>query len=87
MTAYSRSPLCKLIALNVPIQPRNRLSLPVSQVTNNGLKRNQDTRFENQRIWCRIRIRARNGDQEVNLQWIVAEVRVPGRLQIVQMGI
>lgn len=31
-------PECKCIALNVPIQPRSRCSLPIFHVTNKGLK-------------------------------------------------
>ena len=38
--AYSRRPWCKCISLKVPIHPRSFLSLPIFQVTNNGLKRN-----------------------------------------------
>lgn len=36
--AYSRKPLCKAIELNVPIHPLSFLSMPVSHVTNRGLK-------------------------------------------------
>ena len=36
--AYSRSPWCRCISLKVPIHPRNFLSLPIFQVTNNGLE-------------------------------------------------
>ena len=35
---YSLSPECRFMAENVPIQPRNRLSLPIFHVTNSGLK-------------------------------------------------
>lgn len=35
---YSLSPECRFMAENVPIQPLNRLSLPIFQVTNSGLK-------------------------------------------------
>lgn len=39
--AYSRNPQWRFIALKVPMQPRNRLSFPIFQVTNNGLKRKE----------------------------------------------
>lgn len=35
---YSLSPECRFMAENVPIQPLNRLSLPIFHVTNSGLK-------------------------------------------------
>lgn len=38
VTAYSLSPPCKGIALNVPMHPLRRLSLPIFQVTKRGLK-------------------------------------------------
>ena len=38
VTAYSLSPLWRLMAVNVPIQPRRRRSLPIFHVTNRGLK-------------------------------------------------
>jgi len=31
------------MALNVPIQPRNRISFPIVHVTNRGLKRHKKT--------------------------------------------
>lgn len=37
VTAYSRNPQWRFIALKVPIQPRNRLSFPIFHVTNRGL--------------------------------------------------
>lgn len=41
VTAYSLIPLCKFIALKVPIQPRRRRSFPMYHVTNKGLERKQ----------------------------------------------
>jgi hypothetical protein len=38
VTAYSRNPQWRFIALKVPIQPRNRLSFPIFHVTNRGLQ-------------------------------------------------
>lgn len=38
VVAYSLSPACKCMALNVPIQPRSRISLPIVHVTNKGLE-------------------------------------------------
>lgn len=42
VTAYSLSPLWRLVAEKVPIHPRNRLSFPSFQVTNSGLKWNNN---------------------------------------------
>lgn len=36
---YTHIPECNFIELNVPIQPRNRRSLPMCQVTKSGLNR------------------------------------------------
>lgn len=36
--AYSLSPDCRFMALKVPMQPRSRLSFPITHVTNKGLK-------------------------------------------------
>lgn len=36
---YSLSPECRFMAENVPIQPLNRLSLPIFHVTKSGLKK------------------------------------------------
>lgn len=41
---YSLSPECRFMAENVPIQPLNRLSLPIFHVTNSGLKNNNNER-------------------------------------------
>lgn len=38
VTAYSLRPPCRLVAVNVPIQPRRRRLLPIFQVTKSGLK-------------------------------------------------
>lgn len=43
---YSLSPECRVMAENVPIQPLNRLSLPIFHVTNSGLKDRKEQRFK-----------------------------------------
>lgn len=42
---YSLSPECRFMAENVPIQPLNRLSRPIFQVTNSGLLEKKRTPF------------------------------------------
>lgn len=54
---YSLSPECRFMAENVPIQPLNRLSLPIFHVTNSGLKNNKGPclsswTFNNVHILC-----------------------------------
>lgn len=45
---YSLSPECRFMAENVPIQPLNRLSRPIFQVTNSGLLEKKT----NDEHWC-----------------------------------
>lgn len=48
---YSLSPECRFMAENVPIQPLNRLSLPIFHVTKSGLKK-RHKKFSWRKLTC-----------------------------------